>query len=358
MTRRSGHRWLVQALLGGVFCASAAAASANADVAAPERPLWEREGRDWPNRNASEFVEAGGLRWHFQRMGQGPVLLLVHGTGAATHSWHELAPLLARDFTVIAPDLPGHGFTSAPPEERFSLPAMAGLMDQLLTAVDASPALAVGHSAGAAILARMALDGLIAPRGLVSLNGALLWRRGLAFQIFAPIVRAVVTTDLAAQAFAWRASNRKVVARTLASTGSTLDPDELDWYARLFRTPGHTGATLKMMAQWDLAALERDLPRLARPMVLITASEDGFIPPEEAHLAEPLIPQARVEVLPGLGHLAHEERPELVAALIRDAARSLGVIGTKAAAGPADRHGMPAKGLVETRNHRAVTSPN
>lgn len=332
MTGRGRHRWLVWALVAGVLCANAAEART---AAAPERPLWGREGRDWPNREASDFVEAGGLRWHFQRMGQGPVLLLVHGTGAATHSWRDLAPLLARDFTVIAPDLPGHGFTTAPTEERFSLPGMAGLMDQFLTAVDAAPALAVGHSAGAAILARMALDEVIAPRGLVSLNGALLWRRGLGFQLFAPIVRVVVTTDLAAQAFAWRASDREVVARTLASTGSTLDADEVDWYARLFRTPAHTGATLKMMAKWDLAALERDLPRLSRPVVLVTGSEDGFIPSEEAHLAEPLLPQARVEVLPGLGHLAHEERPELVAELIRDAARELGLLGTEAAAGPA-----------------------
>jgi len=76
--------------------------------------VWERDGRDWPNRDASRFVRAGGLRWHVQKTGTGPVLLLVHGTGAATHSWRELAPLLARRFTVIAPDLPGPGFTQRP----------------------------------------------------------------------------------------------------------------------------------------------------------------------------------------------------------------------------------------------------
>jgi len=43
---------------------------------------WERDGRDWPNRAFSRFIEAGGLRWHVQVMGQGPVALLLHGTGA------------------------------------------------------------------------------------------------------------------------------------------------------------------------------------------------------------------------------------------------------------------------------------
>src|SRR3954470_13494112 len=112
------------------------------------RPRWEMEGRLWPNREASSFVQAAGLRWHVQRMGQGPQLLLVHGTGAATHSWRGLAPLLARRFTVVAPDLPGHGFTEAPSPDRLSLPGMVAALDGLLRALDVSPALAVGHSAG------------------------------------------------------------------------------------------------------------------------------------------------------------------------------------------------------------------
>ncbi|MFN5717015.1 MAG: alpha/beta fold hydrolase, partial [Bradyrhizobium sp.] len=73
--------------------------------------VWSRDGTDWPNRNASVFVEAAGIRWHVQRMGEGPSLLLIHGTGAATHSWRDMLPLLARHFSVVAPDLPGHGFT-------------------------------------------------------------------------------------------------------------------------------------------------------------------------------------------------------------------------------------------------------
>ncbi len=49
----------------------------------------------------------------------------MHGTAAATHSWAALLPLLARHFTVVAPDLPGHGFTERPAEERLGLPGMA-----------------------------------------------------------------------------------------------------------------------------------------------------------------------------------------------------------------------------------------
>ncbi len=57
--------------------------------------LWERDRGSWPNSGASRFVTAAGIRWHVQQMGSGPALLLVHGTGASTHSWREvLAPIL------------------------------------------------------------------------------------------------------------------------------------------------------------------------------------------------------------------------------------------------------------------------
>ncbi len=63
----------------------------------------DRDGKDWPLRDTSRFVEAGGLRWHVQMLGRGPVLLLVHGAAAATHSWRDLAPMLARHFASSCP---------------------------------------------------------------------------------------------------------------------------------------------------------------------------------------------------------------------------------------------------------------
>ncbi len=85
----------------------------NAQVPARAHPDWDRAGADWPNRDASHFLRGGNTHWHYQRMGSGPPLMLLHGTGASTHSWRDLLPKLARHHDVIAPDLPGHGFTRA-----------------------------------------------------------------------------------------------------------------------------------------------------------------------------------------------------------------------------------------------------
>ncbi len=292
-----------------------------------DRPNWERDGRDWPNREWSGFVTAGGLRWHVQRMGRGPVLLMLHGTGAATHSWRDFAPLLAEHFTLIAPDLPGHGFTSAPPYDRMSLPGMAAAVGALVDAMGIRPELVLGHSAGAAILIRACLDGRIAPRGLISLNGALLPWRGLPGRIFSPAAKLFATNSLVSTLFALRARNRKVVQRLVDSTGSTLEPAGVDLYQRLIRYPSHVRASLSMMANWDLNLIEQGLPQLATPLFLIVGEKDSTVSPREARrVREQLLPGADLVELPGLGHLAHEERPRAVADVVLRIAAGLGLL--------------------------------
>lgn len=285
-------------------------------------PDWEREGLDWPNREASQFVQASGLRWHVQIMGQGPVLLLVHGTGSATHSWRDLAPRLAERFTVVAPDLPGHGFTQSPPKAAgLSLPGMAGGLAALLGVLGIKPDLAVGHSAGAAILARLCLDGPMSPRALVSLNGALLPLHGLASAWFAPAARIFASNPLLIRVFAWRAQEPNAVEQLFATTGSALDPDGIRYYSRLISTPSHVASTLGMMANWDLMPIKRDLPGLRTPLVLVSAERDATIRPADALEVGALVPGSEVIDMPDVGHLAHEERPDRVAELIGEIAR-------------------------------------
>lgn len=286
------------------------------------RPDWAHDGRDWPNRIASQFVPAGGMVWHVQVMGEGPAILLLHGTGAATHSWVGLLPLLARHFTVIAPDLPGHGFSEAPAEEGFTLPGMARRVAALLDALGQAPEVVIGHSAGAAVLARMTLDGILAPRTIIALNGALVPIRNGPGDLpwFSGLARFMVSLPVVPWFLSWQAADRATVERLLAGTGSTLPPENIGFYTRLLRRPGHVAAALNMMAAWDLAGLARDLPRLTVPLVLVVGTNDRTVPPADAERVRALLPSARIVRLPELGHLAHEERPDLVAALIEETA--------------------------------------
>jgi magnesium chelatase accessory protein len=285
---------------------------------------WDSDGADWPNRASSQFVDAGGLTWHVQRMGRGPVMVLVHGTGASTHSWRGLAPLLARRFSIVAPDLPGHGFTGNPGPSGLSLPGMAAALTSLLARLGVAPEIVVGHSAGAAIAARMCLDGRIAPRAMVSLNGAFLPLRGPAVALFSPMAKLLAAIGPVPTLVARMASGAGAVERLLNDTGSTLDPAGVAFYRRLFANPGHVGATLGMMANWNLEPLERDLGRLAPALTLIVGANDRTISPADAGRVRALVPGATIVTLPGLGHLAHEEQPGRVADLIDGAVRQDG----------------------------------
>lgn len=296
----------------------------NADV--ERRPAgslaWTTERANWPHAASSRFHSAGGLRWHVQQTGDGPPVLLIHGTGASTHSWRALMPLLARRYTVIAADLPGHGFSERKRGQRLSLERMAGAVAALVEALEIRPALAVGHSAGAAILIRCCLDGSLKPDGLVAVNGALLPFRGVAGWLFPSLAKAMFLNPLAPWLIARSAADRDRVVKLIRDTGSELDDAGIDLYARLFASPAHVGATLNMMANWDLRGFARELSGLDVPLLLLAGEHDQAVQPQDAEQVARRIAGARVQRLPGLGHLAHEEDAEAVAASILAFARS------------------------------------
>lgn len=273
---------------------------------------------DWPLRAHSRMIRCDGLRWHVQMLGNGPPALLLHGTGASTHSWRGVAPLLAEHHSVVALDLPGQGFTRLLSAGDLSLPGMAQAVGALLQHLRIAPELVVGHSAGAAIGAQLCLDGLVAPRALVSINGAILPLGGWAGRTFSPLARLLVGLPGVPALFAGMATQRRMVERLLTDTGSRLDADGIELYARLLRRREHVASALAMMAAWDLDALAGRLPRLRAPLLLMVGDRDRTIPPGDARRIRRLLPAAHLATLPGLGHLAHEEEPGAVVTLIRD----------------------------------------
>jgi magnesium chelatase accessory protein len=108
------------------------------------------------------------------------------------------------------------------------------------------------------------------------------------------------------------------VERLVASTGSRIDPQGLALYQRLLCTRAHVAGALDLMAQWDLAPLAADLPRLGVPLRLVVAGSDRTVNPAEGERVCARVPGATLIRLPGLGHLAHEEDPARVLAAVLD----------------------------------------
>jgi len=286
---------------------------------------FDRDGRDWPNRDASRFVDAEGFRWHVQIKGTGPVVLLLHGTGAATHTWRGSFGALSERYTVVAPDLPGHGFTQTPPGGRLSLPGMAQATSALLKALQIAPELAVGHSAGAAIIVRQTLDKGMAPHALISLNGAFLPFGGIAGHIFSPIAKVLAMNPFVPAYFARRCSDDGVIERMLDETGSHIDDEGRELYRRLAANAAHVAGALGMMASWNLRPLANELQQLSTPLTLVVGTADKTVPPAQSEEVLRLVRNATLIRWRGLGHLAHEEKPELFIALVDSVMAKSGV---------------------------------
>ncbi|QJR35595.1 alpha/beta fold hydrolase BchO [Gemmatimonas groenlandica] len=272
---------------------------------------------DWPGREHSRFLELDGIRWHFQQQGSGPAVLLVHGTGGSTHSWAGCASALARSFTVISTDLPGHGFTVVPPaveraRDVYTIDGMARALQQLLDALRLHPQVAAGHSAGVPVLLRMALQRGIAPARIVGLCAALVAPPAWYVSLIAPIIGTVVESATVAHSAAKLAAGTRIIRAMLASTGSTLTPAQLSRYEMLCGMPTHVHAALAMMARWDLPTLMRDLATLDTPLDIIAGRRDRWVPEPALRRAVASVRGATYRVEEG-GHLLMEERAEEVA---------------------------------------------
>lgn len=281
---------------------------------------------DWPDRMLSQNVEvqseSGTLTYHVQISGEGPDIVLLHGTGASLHSWYRLAPLL-KGFRVIRMDLPGHGWTDP-------LPVTAGLNDMsssirlLIKKLDLAPVALIGHSAGAAI----ALD-LAAPPALPSIkkviliNAALLEYGGIFQVVFKPLTRFLAQTDFAARMAAGKARQLVAVERLIEGTGSRLPDQDIIYYQHLFTSENHVKQTLRMMADWNLKPLFHKLSKIQIPVYSLTGEDDLSVVPEKASKRLAQIRDIKSVCLPELGHLMHEEAPEKCAELILDVLRPL-----------------------------------
>ncbi|SEM96813.1 magnesium chelatase accessory protein [Loktanella fryxellensis] len=272
---------------------------------------------DWPMRDASRHIMCKPHRWHVQDAGDGPLILLLHGAGGATHSWRGLFPLLTPDHRVIAVDQPGQGFTRAGTRGRRSLADTATDLIALCRQEGWVPDLIVGHSAGAALALQMARAGLSPRHGVVGINAALAPFGGAAGLLFPLMARAMAAAPLTARLFAATTTAQRI-DRLLSGTGSVVPPEGRRDYLALASDTDHVDGTLSMMAQWALDDLADHLSEVAVPVLLLTASNDRAVPPATSIAAANRMPQGHHRDIGPLGHLAHEMDPTLLASLIRE----------------------------------------
>ncbi len=266
---------------------------------------------DWPGRALSRIIQSAPHRWHVQVKGTGPDLLLLHGAGGSLHSWFRVAPDLAKRYRVITIDLPGHGFTHSP-RGRARLSNVAADIAKLAQAEGWHPHAVIGHSAGGAIALQIAADHILRPERLVIVNGALENFKGHAGWMFPLLAKMLALNPFTGFMISQGSASRSQVRSIMRSAGTDLDDEALGYYAQLIGRRRHVDGTLAMMAQWSLDDLARTMPSIGVPTLFIHGEKDAAVPITVAERAAAVLPNARLDRLQDVGHLAQEEAPEAV----------------------------------------------
>lgn len=261
----------------------------------------------------SRFVEAGGLRWHVRESGTaagaatGPPVLMLHGFGSSLHTWEPWAQGLAATHRVVRVDLPGSGLTAPDPAGRYdddhALAQLLALMDTL----GLPQASLVGHSMGGRLAWRLAALHpqrvhrlvLVAPDGFASPGfdygkpPDVGWMAGLLPHV---LPRVALRAGLA----------------PAYGDPARLGEDTVSRYHQLLLAPGARGAVIERLRQLRLEEPTPLLARVQAPTLLVWGELDAMIPVANAQdylRALPAATRAQLIVLPGLGHVPHEEDP-------------------------------------------------
>jgi pimeloyl-ACP methyl ester carboxylesterase len=246
-------------------------------------------------------VEVNGLRIAFERAGDGPPLVLVHGAVSDGRIWQPQLDALADEFTVVAWDAPGCG-RSADPPESFRLPEYADVLAGLIAALELNPAHVVGHSFGGVLALELALRHPSAVARLVVVGGYAGWAGSLP------------ATEIERRlAFALDVADRLPGGFEPTSMPGLFSARMTDDAAAALRTimseirPAATRSMAHAVAEADLRAA---LPSIGVPTLLIYGDADQRSSPSVAEDLHRRIPESRLVMLPGLGHECALEDPD------------------------------------------------
>jgi 4,5:9,10-diseco-3-hydroxy-5,9,17-trioxoandrosta-1(10),2-diene-4-oate hydrolase len=265
------------------------------------------------------YAVVNGAKVHYQRAGSGRPLLLLHGLIGSARNWRQNISFLSRDSTVFAVDLCNMGKSDRIPGLDAGLEATADRLAAFMDAVGLDEADIAGHSHGGAVAIMFAARHPDRLRRLI---------------LFAP---ANPFCDLGNQLIRfyqssfgmWFARHIPFLPRRLKSTAlsrmygdpSRVHQASLDGYTEGLRIPGTIDHVLQIIHKWveDMGRLRAALTGLAsKPTLLIWGDRDRAVGLKSARELQRKLPQSSLIVLPGVGHIAFEEMPDVCNQAMRD----------------------------------------
>ncbi|MEA2417948.1 MAG: hypothetical protein QOE60_154 [Thermoleophilaceae bacterium] len=265
---------------------------------------------------ALDTVQVDGLELGYRELGEGPVVLLLHGWPTSSYLWRDVMPAIARSNRVIAPDLPGFGVSAKPLGVRYDFDFFERAIDGLLAALDVDTVGLAVHDLGGPIGLHWTIRNPQRVTRLALLNT-------LVYPQFSAAVIEFVTT-LATPGQREQATSPEGLAE-LARLVMPADFEGIDELIASFSAPFPTADSQRALADAGVGLdfegfteIEQKLPQLTIPVRIVYGEEDRALTDVAETMARVArdLPQAVVTPLPGRGHFIQEEAPDEVGELL------------------------------------------
>ena len=249
-------------------------------------------------------TEQGAVAW--DRLGDGPALVLVHGTPWSSFVWRQIAPALGTRWTVYFFDLPGFGMSDKRDGQDVSLAAQGRVLGELLDAWGLVEPVVVAHDIGGGIALRCSLLHGRSFAALALLDPVAISPWG------SPFYRLVREHPDVFEALPPNLHEALAEAYICSALPTPVAPHVLDALIDPWRGPDGQAALYRQIAQGD----ERDtdefrsqLTALDCPTLILWGENDPWIPVQRAHELGHHIPHAQLHTIAGAGHLIQEDAP-------------------------------------------------
>jgi len=260
------------------------------------------------------------VKLFYEEKGQGSPVLLVHGFGASTYTWRNIAPALAQDHRVIAVDLKGFGHSDKPFDERYSVFDQAELLKQLIIDNNLRDLALVGHSYGGGVALVLALDEDPRLDGRIS---KLVLLDTIAYPQDIPVFFRMLDVPLFSHLgvrMVPPSVQTRIALRIAYLDNSKIDEEEVEMYAAPLRTAAGKHAIIHSARQIMPERLEEISARYASitmPTLIGWCDYDRIVPLDVGLKLRRTLPNAQLKIIEGCGHMPQEEQPEATLSVIQ-----------------------------------------
>lgn len=272
------------------------------------------------NPEYSWFTRVNGVRVHYQEAGDehAPPIILIHGFISSNLIWsHVLRPLAGKGFRVIAPDLPGYGYSEKPADAKYSIAEQARNINDFMDRLGIKNATIVGASYGAAVAATMALDYPERVHKLVLIGAVMNDEAKKKFLLrisCLPLIGDIATPLFLGSRWILKKRMENMYRRMQKPINQKMVASR----HHLLATSNTHRAMIRTARAWSANRIEREASLIRQPTMILWGDQDDHFPLDNAFRLRDAIPNSKLVVFRNCGHLPPAEHPDKFVEVVAD----------------------------------------